>query len=274
MIFKTYAKINLTLDILSKRPDGYHELKTVMQSISLFDELDIEPANKIIISCSGKNIPTGPKNTCYKAAEKFFEYTKIRGGVKIHIDKKIPSEAGLGGGSADAAATIKALNVMYGGVLSVHEMLMIAGQVGADVPFGIIGGTALCQGIGEKIETLEGLPKKYIVLVKPDAGVSTAEAYSDFDRMAIKSQRGTEKFLEALKSREDPYKFLSNDFEQVVKGDWLIDIKKKLLGLGAEAALMSGSGSTVYGVFDDEAAAKNAGEKIGCYPYVCICRTI
>ena len=270
-----YAKINLTLDIIGKRPDGYHLLETVMQTVSLCDEVSVEPSDRIEIACSEPSVPTDSKNTCHKAARLFFEHTKIAGGAKIRIEKRIPPQAGLGGGSSDAAAVIKLLNLIYGVCLKESELESIAARVGADAAFFIRGGAAVCRGIGDNIESLSTLPKRQVLLVKPDFGVSTPEAYKSFDERKTVSQRGTVGFLEAMRSGKNPYLKLSNDLEASAADGRIEKIRDELMGLGAEAAQMSGSGSCVFGLFDDVQAAKAAKLAVtGKYPFVCLCETI
>lgn len=270
-----YAKINLTLDIVGKRPDGYHLLETVMQTVSLCDAVSVEPYNGIEVSCSAPDVPTGPENTCHKAARLFFEHTMIAGGAKIHIEKHIPSQAGLGGGSSDAATVIKLLNLIYGVCLSDGELERIAAKVGADAAFFIRGGAAVCRGIGENIEPLPKLPQREALLVKPDFGVSTPEAYRLFDEKGTLSQRGTAGFLKALKSGGNPYFELSNDLENSADDKRIEKIRGELNGLGAEASLMSGSGSCVFGLFEKKETAETAKLALmGKYPFICLCGTI
>lgn len=269
---KAYAKINLTLDVINKRPDGYHELETVMRTISLYDTVSVEKADKIILTCSEPGVPLDEKNTCHKAAEVFFKDTGILGGAKIIIEKNIPSEAGLGGGSSDAAAVLRLLNELYDAGLSRYELEKSAVKVGADVPFLIEGGAAVCRGIGENIERIF-LPEKHILLVKPGFGISTPEAYRIFDEKNMKSARGTEKFKEALKIGLNPFLNLSNDLGAAIENSCIASLKTRMLNLGAEAAEMTGSGSCVYGVFNSEAHALIA-SKYFREPFVKICVTI
>ncbi len=270
-----YAKINLTLDIVGKRSDGYHLLETVMQTVSLCDRVSVEPCNGIEVTCSEPDVPTGPENTCHKAARLFFEHNMIAGGAKIHIEKHIPSQAGLGGGSSDAATVIKLLNLIYGVCRSDGELERIAAKVGADAAFFIRGGAALCRGIGENIEPLPKLPKREILLVKPDFGISTPEAYRRFDEKGTLSKRGTSAFMEAVKRGGNPYLKLSNDLEESAGDQRIEKIRGELIGLGAEASQMSGSGSCVFGLFERKETAEAAKLALaGKYPFVCLCGTI
>lgn len=270
-----YAKINLTLDVVGKRGDGYHLLETVMQTVSLCDTVKLEKADDIVITCSDNRVPVDEKNTCHKAARVFFERTGIAGGARIDIEKRIPSEAGLGGGSSDAAAVLCILNEVYDAKLSYSELEELAAKVGADVPFLIRGGTAVCRGIGEDMERLAGLPEKWVLLVKPDFGVSTPEAYKMFDESSDVSAHGTEKFLNTLRVGGNPYECLSNDLEAALCNLEIARIRRELLTLGAEAAQMTGSGSCVYGVFENEDVAVSANDYLkGKIGFVELCRTI
>lgn len=272
-----YAKINLTLDVVGKRPDGYHLLETVMQSISLCDRVSVEKSDSpnIVISSNATDIPNDARNTCYKAAECFFRHTKIHSGVRIFIDKAIPSEAGLGGGSSDAAATLRLLNEAFSASLSTIELEQIAAEVGADVTFCVRGGTAVCRGVGEKIERLAGLPKRYVLLIKPDFGVSTPEAYSLFDIKNTLSAHGTAAFLSALTLGENPYTKLTNDLETALENPKISVIEQALISSGAECAQMTGSGSCVFGLFTSQIIAEKARIQLEeLYPFVCLCETI
>ena len=184
VIIDAAAKINLLLDIKGKLPNGYHSLYMVMQSVSLCDRVTVEQTDTGIIelTCSREAIPCDSRNTAYRAAECFFEQTGIQnGGLRIHIDKKIPHEAGLAGGSADAAAVLRALDAIYAPGLRERDLCRIGVKIGADVPFCIAGGTMIAQGIGEVLTPLEDMPACTIVLAKPAEGVSTAAAYARYD---------------------------------------------------------------------------------------------
>lgn len=272
---EAYAKINLTLDVVGKRDDGYHLLETVMQTVSLCDVVSVEKFDDIVITCSEPAVPVDERNSCHKAARVFFERTGISGGARIDIEKHIPSEAGLGGGSSDAATVLCMLNEIYDARLSYSELEELAAKVGADVAFLVRGGTSVCRGIGEDMERIAGLPERWVLLVKPDFGVSTPEAYRLFDEKGAQSTYGTEAFLRALRDDGNPYEFISNDLEAALCNMEIARIRRELLTLGAEAAQMTGSGSCVFGVFENEdiaARAKNyLSGKIG---FVELCRTI
>ena len=273
-----YAKINLTLDIAGLRDDGYHLIKSVMQTVSLADEIRIRTTddNRITIKCSDPSVPCDERNTVYKACVKFFDFTQIlKCGVEIYIDKHIPSEAGLGGGSSDAAAVIKLLDEIFDTKLSYDDMCKIGASVGADVPFCVMLGTALCEGMGEVITPLKKLKKHYVLLVKPNFGVSTPLAYKLFDEKKVVTANASDKMVEALESDTDITKLLANDLERAIEMAEISDIKQKLIKLGADGALMTGSGSCVYGLFtDNEKSFTEFKALYRSYPFVYLAETI
>lgn len=261
---KAYAKVNLTLDIKGRRADGYHLLRSVMQSISLADTVTLQKKSRgqgISIQCSQPWIPTDERNICWRAVEAFAKHTQVPGGVAVAIslEKNIPAAAGLGGGSADAAAVLHGLNTLYGTGLELAELQQIGLAVGADVPFCLQGGTCLVEGIGEAVTPVGPFPSTVMVLVKPKAGVSTAEIYRSLDP-AAHGGNSTDRLLEYLASQTDtPLSgVLENALESVTAvllpevGLW----KGRLLEHGALASLMSGSGPTVFGLFAEEASAR------------------
>ena len=248
---KAYAKINLSLDIVGVRDDGYHLIKTVMQSISLHDVISVEKRGAdITISCNIPYIPRDKRNIVYKCTEKFFEHTKKRFGVHIDIKKKIPSQAGLGGGSADGAAVLVLLNKLCDNPLTTEELCELGAKVGADIPFCIIGGCALCEGIGEVITPIDSKLALDLCIVKPNFGISTAEAYRAFDNAETLSHPDTDSVVKALE--EGDGKALSSNLVNVFEMDKRIDeIKKFLVDSGAVASCMSGSGSAVFGILEN-----------------------
>lgn len=267
MKIKAYAKINLMLDILGTLPNGYHNLWMIMQSVSLYDTVTVEKndSGEITLSCSKVGIPLDEKNIAHKAAKAFFEYTGIKNcGIHIHIEKKIPSEAGLAGGSADGAAVIKALNEIFSAGLNDRQMCRIGKKIGADVPFCIMGGTCLAQNIGEVLSPLPDIPEYYFVLAKPQMGVSTKEAFSLVDTAGyIKRPKKDEMLISAANEDfENMLKLAANVFEQVIEVPERVEIKKIMRENNAKLALMSGSGPTVYGVFEDKKDAQNCAEKL------------
>lgn len=259
---KTNAKINLGLSILGKREDGYHDLSMVNQSIDLYDEVDISLIDKGIILDSEADIPLNEKNTAYKAADLFMKEALRKDstlffGVSICINKKIPIMAGVGGSSSDAAAVLFGLNKIFD-IFSDKELGAIGAQIGADVPFMIEGGSMLCQGIGDKMTRVEGLfPPCKIVLAKPNVGVSAGWAYAEYDKLKINNKKGPEhndSICQAIKTSDMDIlcKSLHNDLELPVLKKYPVIAKTKdtLLGAGAKAAIMSGSGSCSFGIFD------------------------
>lgn len=240
---KAYAKINLTLDIIGQRADGYHLLDSVMQTVSLYDTVLVSPDSDIKIDSSINIKDTD--NIVYKAAKEFFAFTKIDGGARISLKKNIPLSAGLGGGSSDAAAVIKELNRIYKTNLSEKELTKIALKVGADVPFLLKGGTARVGGIGEKIIPLPHIKGGYILLIKEKQKASTKQLYEKFDKMG-KLEKKTEDFCRALKDNKDYFYFLGNDFLSVEPQKKLIEEINKTNPI---AVSLSGSGPTVFAVY-------------------------
>jgi len=271
-VIKAHAKINLTLDILYKRPDGYHELETVMQSIELHDILELtRTGGEITFSADSNDVPTGPRNLAWQAAALLKAETGCRFGVRIKLKKFIPIAAGLGGGSADAAAVLAGLNRIWELDLSKKELAFIGGKIGSDVPFCIYGGAALARGRGELVTPLKQAPVLSLVLVKPPFGLSTAEVYRKFSeggcRAGAFKRVDTEGMVRAVELRDgfSVALFLANALEPVVvemKPEIAV-IKEKLLYAGALGALMSGSGPTVFGVFESYEQAQRAAAKLG-----------
>lgn len=261
---KAYAKINLTLDIIGKRADGYHLIDSVMQSVSLADEITVEKADEITVEC-GKSEICGDNNIAYKAAQSFFYHTSLSGGAKIAIEKQIPLAAGLGGGSADAAAVICALDKIYDTKLSVTELQQIALTVGADVPFCISGGTARVGGIGEEIKPINSCPDCTLILIKHGNKLSTADMYKKIDS-APAVCRNTPNAVDALAcgSLDSLSKNIGNAFSTVCYDEKLINDIKSTSPL---AVSLSGSGPTVFAVFDDKTKAGAAADKLGRLGY-------
>ncbi len=256
MDIKAYAKINLSLDILKKREDGYHLLDTVMQSVDLYDVISVTKNKncQINISSNISNIPTDSKNTAYKAAQLVMEHSKISNmGVSIHIHKNIPSMAGLGGGSADAAAVIKALIKLFCLEIDEASQLKIAEKVGADVPFCLIGGTKRCEGIGEIITDAPPLCDCHILICKPPIGISTPEAFKLSDKFPVDDMYlSTQPMIEALQSGDlkTICDSLGNRFDDLMQVPDIQIIKALMKANGALGATMTGSGSAVFGIFE------------------------
>jgi len=260
MMIKAPAKINLTLDITGKLDNGYHTIDSIMQTVSLYDEVELEKTDdgKVSLQCNKAYLPLNEKNTAYRAAKFFLEYTGINSGVHIGIRKLIPGRAGMGGGSADAAAVLKGLNELFGTGLDIRKLTEIGTRVGADVPFCVMGGTRLCSGIGEKTEPLSPMPDCTIVVCKPPAGMSTPRAYALVDKFPKQSNMATPRMLTALKNGNlrTVSAAVANRFDEVMKLYPVRVIKKQMLGAGALTAMMTGSGSAVFGIFESPKAAK------------------
>lgn len=258
---KAPAKINLSLDVLARRPDGYHDVSMVMQAVSLYDFVTIETTDKedIEIFCDYPGVPCNEKNIAYKACKEFFKYTKTEiTGIKITIDKNIPTQAGLAGGSADGAAVILGLNKLFSTHLKESEMCEIGEKIGADVPFCIVGGTKLASGTGTKLEKMISIPRCDIVICKPDLSISTAEAYSRIDSMKLSHPEYTAEMVKAIYARDIwmMTSTLFNDFEVALDLDEIKAVKKTMLTNKALGALMSGSGSAVFGIFNSSRKAE------------------
>ena len=253
-----YAKLNLTLDVLGKRPDGYHDLKSVMQTISIRDdiEIDIGTGKAWKLLCNKDGIPTDERNLAWKAAKVYFETTgKDPDGIEIRITKRIPSEAGMGGGSADAAAVLRALNRHYGEPLSILALAELGGMVGSDVPFCVIGGTAMVEGRGERLRKLPDLPDCVFVICKPDFSSSTPELYRKIDETEI-AKRPDHQAMESALLSGDLGKIaenLCNVFDPVVTADHLElnYIKSIFNSYGSVGQQMTGSGSAVFSIVPD-----------------------
>lgn len=262
------AKINLSLDVMRKREDGYHELCMIMQTISIYDQIDIEKDETISIKCDKQNIPTDSKNTAYKAANEFFDYTKISGGCKINIKKNIPFGAGMGGGSSDAAEVILALNELYNTNLTEKEMCEIAVKVGADVPFFILKGTCVAEGIGEKLKSIDNNLTGCILVCMPDFQISTKWVYENLSIKKMKTY-DINTVISSIK-KGDKITFGKNIFNvledvSVNKYKEIENIKSIMKNKGAYAALMTGSGSAVFGIYDDELQARKAADGLKNY---------
>lgn len=267
---KAYAKINLMLDIVATRTDGYHDLFMIMQSIGLYDTITVTQtkSRKITISCNIDDIPLDEKNIAHKAAKAFFKSTKIKNkGINIDIVKRIPHAAGLAGGSADGAGVLVALNELTGAGLTDDELCDIGVKIGADVPFCIKGGTLLAQGIGDVLNKVKPLRRCYILIAKPDVGVNTGYAYKQFDECGKVHTPDKLGMLCAMQGRDlsDIASRMENVFEQFIDVTNKVDIKCIMRESGALGVCMSGSGPTVFGVFDDKANAQKAAEKLKIY---------
>lgn len=279
MKINAYAKINLTLDITGTRADGYHLLRMVMQSVSLHDTITIDKTEgPVAVYCVREDVPCDASNTAAKAAQAFFaSVNQPNAGVRIQIEKQIPSQAGLGGGSADAAAVLHALNQMYGTRLSLQQLCEIGLTVGADVPFCVRGGTLLAEGIGEQLSAVPLMPDCVLVIVKPQIGVNTKEAFALADAALVPQKDSSAVMLKALESGSlsAVSGALSNAFAEILQIPQVEELRRKLCESGALNACMTGSGSAVFGIFDDEVAAKACVESLKReYPDTYLCKPI
>ncbi|MBI5695785.1 MAG: 4-(cytidine 5'-diphospho)-2-C-methyl-D-erythritol kinase [Nitrospirae bacterium] len=258
---KAPAKVNFVLEVVGRRPDGYHDLVSVMQALELADELTLtRTGSGVEVRCDHPEVPVGPGNIAYRAAEAVLREGGFSGGVSIHIKKVIPVAAGLGGGSSDAAAAMKGVAMLYGLEIPRGRMADIALGLGADVPFFLSWPCALAQGVGERLTELPPTEETWIVLVKPPFGVSTAWVYSQlnlgltntYNSITLPPFEGRPLNAGTLVS------CLRNDLERVTVSKYPLikEIKERLLETGAVAAMMSGSGPTVFGVYRDRAGAE------------------
>ena len=264
------AKINLSLDIVGRRPDGYHTVSMVMQAVSLYDTLTVaidegERSDAVSITCEGYDIPCDKSNIVSKAALAFYQVTHVDPHpLTVVIEKEIPTQAGLAGGSADGAATVLALNYLYETHLTMKEMADICAKVGSDVPFCLLGGTMLATGTGTTLKKLCALQQCHIVICKPDLCVSTKEAYEKCDSKPYKGFLYTDEVVKQLYRRDirGMSSCLYNEFEQVLTLPEISEIKKQMMGHKALGASMSGSGSAVYAIFLSEKRAQECADAL------------
>lgn len=267
MLIKAYAKVNLSLDVVGKREDGYHTLEMIMQTIDLYDLINIKKTDKgINISCNKQYVPTDERNLAYKAADLFMKTYDICEGIDIYIKKYIPVAAGLAGGSTDAAAVLKAMRNMYRPDISDEKIMKLGLNIGADVPYCVVGGTALCEGIGEKVTKLNSFKNHILVVVKPAFGVSTKEVYKNLDINKIKRHPDTNLLISSIEANN--LNMLARNMKNVLENVTLYkhvvlkDIKKEMINMGAQGALMSGSGPTIFAFFSDMLKAQLCYDKI------------
>ena len=261
LTLKAPAKINYLLDVIRRRPDGYHDLRMVMQRVNLCDEITITLTDtpEITVICGKKGVPDGPGNIAWKAARALLDLAGGGQGAAIDITKNIPIAAGLGGGSSDAATVLMGMNELLGLGLSDRELMAIGLKLGADVPFFVFKHTALAEGVGEQLTIMPAMPPAWVVLVNPGVPVSTAWVYQN---LQLTNRVELTKLPNFYGSIEDICTILSNDLEAVTIPAFpvIADIKATMLGLGAMGAMMSGSGPTVFGLFQDRETAESACE--------------
>lgn len=253
------AKVNYRLDVLRKRPDGYHDLRMIMQRIDLCDEMTLESVAEpgIRVTCGRDGVPDGPENIAWRAADLLLKEAGRTAGLTIAIRKNIPVAAGLGGGSSDGAAVLMGVNELFGLGFSDERLMELGVKIGADVPFFIFRKTALAEGIGERLSPIDSVPPVWIVLVNPRIHVSTAWVYGN---LQLTNGERVRSIPSSFGSVADLCGILSNDLEAVTASRYSVigEMKERLLELGAAGALMSGSGPTVFGIFGEEAVAREA----------------
>ena len=264
VVIKAMAKVNLGLDVLRRRENGYHDVKMIMQTVNIYDTLTLSKKGdaQIVITTNTGELPLNEDNLIYKAAKLLFERTGKEAGVSIHLDKQIPIAAGMAGGSTDAAATLLGLNELYDLGLNKEELAEIGVKIGADVPYCIYGGTCLSEGIGEVLTKLPDTPDCYVVVAKPGIGVSTKFVYENLHIETVKDHPDIDGMIEAIRegSLDGVVKKMENVLETVTIKRYpeIETMKNCLLENGAENALMSGSGPTVFGIVKEENIAKHA----------------
>ncbi|TKJ40385.1 4-(cytidine 5'-diphospho)-2-C-methyl-D-erythritol kinase [candidate division LCP-89 bacterium B3_LCP] len=263
----TPAKINIGLRIFGRRDDGYHEIWSILQPIDLFDEIILQdvPDFSISMSCDSDVVPCDAQNLCVKSAKLLQEYTQCERGVHIHLTKNIPVGAGLGGGSSDAAATLAGLNLLWNTKLASSTLMELAAQIGSDVPFFLMDSTCIATGRGERLRKINRIVSDPIVLICPAINVSTAWAYKNMKKFSLTSETESINFQDSLASNVlDNQQLLVNDFEEVVFARYpvLSAHKYNLLQNGAYYASLSGSGSSLYGIFNTIGEARKAAEEL------------
>lgn len=268
VVIKAMAKVNLGLDVLRRLENGYHEVKMVMQTVNLYDKLTVKKKERegITITSNTGELPLNEDNLIYKAARLIFEKTGKSYGVSIHLDKNIPIAAGMAGGSTDAAATLIALNELFDFGMSKEQLAEIGVKIGADVPYCIYGGTCLSEGIGEVLTKLPDTPDCYLVIAKPGIGVSTKYVYENLHIETVTEHPDMDGMVDAIKAGDlqGVVRTMGNVLETVTIKRYpeIAAMKQKLLDNGAESALMSGSGPTVFGIFMQKETAGKALEEL------------
>lgn len=262
---KAYAKINIGLDVTGKREDGYHLVKMILQTVDIHDDVTVCRAKSgIQLTCDDPDLPTDERNLAYRAAEAMIEAFHLKDGVSIDIKKRIPKEAGMAGGSTDAAAVILAMQELFSLNAAMEELDAIALNLGADVPFCLRKGTWLAEGIGEKLTQLKDLPHADLVIIVPDFGISTKWAYEQVDAIPDLKHPDIDAIAQAIEAGDiaKAAKSMGNILEEVAVRNYpkIREIKETFLAHGAMGAMMSGSGSAVFGIFDDPIKAEQSFE--------------
>ncbi len=262
-IRKAYAKINLGLDVVRRLENGYHEVRMIMQTVDICDVLTLKKTESgIVVTTDNGELPTDENNLIYKAAKLMMDKYNIKQGVHIHLEKHIPIAAGMAGGSTDAAGTFIGMNELFACGADEEQLRELGVKVGADVPYCIMGGTALAEGIGEKLTRLSGPPACFLLIAKPDINVSTKYVYEHLDAEGVEHHPDIDGMIRALADKDltGIVERLENVLENVTvkKHPIIQEIKDTMVQAGAEGSLMSGSGPTVFGIFTEEKKAKAA----------------
>ncbi len=267
LTLNAYAKVNLTLDVRGRRPDGYHDVETVLHTLELHDTVVLREAEgSIRVVCDHRRVPSDEQNLVFRTAQLLREVYGVQGGVEIELRKRIPPASGLGGGSSDAAVTLLGLAQLWKLRLDHAQLVELGSQLGSDVPFFLVGGAALATGRGERLRFLPTLPTTWVVVACPEVEVSTGWAYGQLDLAAVARRPDTERVVEALR-REDVAevaKALCNVFEPLVSHHCpqVAALKERMLAAGALGAAMTGTGPAVYGLFPGEGDARRAAESL------------
>lgn len=264
---KAYAKVNLGLDVVRRLPNGYHEVKMVMQTVGIYDTVTLKKAKEgITVTTDNEEIPGDENNLVYKAAKLIAEACHLTEGVSIHLEKRIPIAAGMAGGSTDAAAVLKGMNELFALELSEEELKALGVKLGADIPYCIMGGTALAEGIGEKLTGLPDAPDCFLLVAKPDINVSTKYVYENLHLDTLEKHPDIDGMVEAIGqgSLEGVMERMDNVLQRVTENRYpvITELKQFMEENGARKALMSGSGPTVFGIFEEEEKAKAAKEML------------
>ena len=259
----SFAKINLHLQVVGRRGDGFHDLCTVFQTISLYDTIEVRPSTGIEMTCNDRRVPVDERNLVVRAALMLCEHYKVNCGAEIHLEKRIPAPGGLGGGSSNAAVTLMALARLWNLDAETKDLHPLAEKLGSDVPFFLYGGTALGMGRGEVIEPITEFTEKYMLVVSPNVAVATREAFKRLNLPALTKQESARKLQICrfeLESADFKYTAFKNDFETTVFAAYpeVERVKNTLVDLGADRAMLSGSGGSVFAVFDKEETRQTA----------------
>ncbi len=259
-----YAKVNLGLDVLRRREDGYHELRMIMQTVDLYDTLTLEKTEEpgISMTCNVEGLPCDERNLVYKSARLMFDTFELPGGIRMHLEKRIPMAAGMAGGSTDAAAVFNGMNELYELGASKERLCELGVKIGADVPYCIVGGTALSEGIGEVLTQLPNVPDCVVLIAKPDFDVSTKYVYENLHANSLTYHPDIDAQVAAIRAGDlaGVVKVMDNVLETVTEKKYteITTIKKVMEEYGAMRAMMSGSGPTVFGLYEDADKAEEA----------------